>query len=37
MATFGYTIPEEFASFRRANTEEIRNQVWLMHSAELKG
>src|SRR4051794_21566435 len=31
-----YTIPEEFASFRRPDTEEIRNQLWLMHSAELK-
>ena len=31
-----YTVPEEFASFRRPHSEEIRNQIWLMQSAELK-
>ncbi len=31
-----YTIPAEFASFRRPNSEQIRNQVWLMRSSELK-
>jgi hypothetical protein len=31
-----YTIPEEFDSFRRSNSEEIRAEFWKMHEAELR-
>jgi hypothetical protein len=31
-----YTVPEEFASFRRSNSEEIRSEFYRMHEAELR-
>lgn len=31
-----YTVPEEFESFRRSNSEEIRNEFYRMHEAELR-